>query len=115
MLDLINSEFEGEFDWLYLPIDKGTRVNRGYCFVNMTSEESVQRIWRKFDGFKDWLLPTKKVSTVIWSERQGLQEHVGHFKSKIMNMADPLPEEFRPLIRMNGVMVPFPYAAATFQ
>merc|ERR1711907_803310 len=44
LVQLLNRKgFEGQFDFLYLPIDFQSRISFGYGFVNFVSEESVTR------------------------------------------------------------------------
>lgn len=106
LLDLVNSlGFEGQYDFLYTPMDRSTGINRGYAFINMVSSSAAESLWQKFDGFCNWVLPTRKVSGVSWCERQGLEAHMQHFLRSSRGV-EPLPEDCRPLCLQNGRLGP---------
>lgn len=106
-LELIDSlGFAGKYDFFYLPIDPKTCVNRGYAFVNMINADSAGRLWKSFDGFYDWVLPSRKASGVSWCTRQGLHANVSYYASH--RQMEALPEEFKPVMVVAGSLTPFP-------
>lgn len=52
MIEMLNREFSGKFDFFYLPIDFLNNCNVGYAFINFLTLESVERFYRKFHGQK---------------------------------------------------------------
>ncbi|CAJ1392500.1 unnamed protein product [Effrenium voratum] len=96
------------YDFVYLPCDFYRDANLGYAFVNLVDQAAVQEVWRIFDGFSEWSLPSAKVCQVKWSgPHQGLKAHVDRYKnSPVMHRS--VPDEYKPVIFQNGVRKPFP-------
>jgi hypothetical protein len=109
LMELLASEgFGGDFDFLYFPIDFRTKAALGYAFVNCVDPAAVQRFWRAFDGFSNWMLPSKKVCYVSWCEpNQGLQAHIERYRNSPV-MHTSVPDEYKPVLLENGHRVPFP-------
>lgn len=100
--------FNGDYNFLYVPINLRTRENFGYCFVNMVSETAALAAMNSLEGFTAWGVPSDKVCSVSWSGRlQGYQAHIDRYRnSPVMhkNVEDP----FKPACFQNGVRIPFP-------
>lgn len=108
MLRLLDGEgFYGSYDLFYLPMDFKSGVSLGYAFINMCSVEAAQRIWRLFDGYSQWSIPSRKQSGVSWSSVQGLAANVERYQRSAV-MAKHLPEKFKPVLCVNGQRAPFP-------
>lgn len=100
--------FEGLYDFVYLPFDFNRDANLGYAFVNMTSAHAVEALWRAFDGFCNWAIPTAKVCQVSWSgPHQGLAAHVERYRNSPV-MHKSVRDDYKPVIFANGVRQPFP-------
>jgi len=96
------------YNFLYLPIDFKTRVALGYAFVDLASPSLVQGFWEAFDGFSDWVLPSRKRCFVSWCEpSQGVEAHIERYRNSPV-MHDSVPEEHKPMLLENGCRVPFP-------
>lgn len=109
LLHLIDQEgFAGLYDFLYLPIDFKSKAALGYAFINLTHPGVVPAFWKKFDGFTNWVLPSRKICHVSWSgPHQGLEDHVDRYRnSPIMHAT--VADEHKPAVFQDGVMVPFP-------
>lgn len=106
MLD--NQGFNGQYDFVYLPVDFGSSANLGYAFVNLVSASVVRRFWKKFDGFSEWDLPSSKICHVDWSgPHQGLEAHVERYRnSPVMHKC--VPDGYKPVLFEAGQRVPFP-------
>lgn len=109
LIDLLNAEgFESQFDFLYLPVDFQSRASLGYAFVNLQDEATAHRFWDTFDGYSNWVIPSRKVSGVSWAgPHQGLQAHIERYRNSPV-MADSVPDEFKPAMFERGQRVPFP-------
>lgn len=83
-------------DFLYLPVDFGTRKSLGYCFINFDTNDSLNRFFKVFEGHK--LSPNSQKTLAITSAKvQGFEKNYNLFKaSSVMTMA---PLEYRPVVR----------------
>lgn len=108
-IELLDAEgFACQYDFIYLPTDFKSRANLGYAFVNLTFPAAAQRFMKTFNGFSNWILPSKKVCSVSWSgPHQGLQAHLERYRnSTVMHQA--VPDAYKPVVFQDGVRVPFP-------
>lgn len=109
LLELLDSEgFAGQYDFLYLPFDFQSCASLGYCFINLRDEATALRFWQTFDGYSNWILPSRKVSGVSWAgPHQGLRANIKRYRNSPV-MAKQVPDEYKPMLFENGVRVPFP-------
>lgn len=109
VLAMLDGEgFAGKYDFLYLPIDFKSRACLGYAFVNLVDEPDVSRFWCRFDGFSNWILPSKKVCHVSWSgPHQGLEAHIERYRNSPV-MHKSVPDEYKPVVFRSGVRLDFP-------
>lgn len=76
--------FQGSYDFLYVPIDKGTMGSVGYCFVNFVTPEWASHCARTFDGrpFSRQSRDKRgKVATVSVAHLQGLEANLRHYRN----------------------------------
>mmetsp|Transcript_4444 Transcript_4444/g.10797 ORF Transcript_4444/g.10797 Transcript_4444/m.10797 type:complete len:136 (+) Transcript_4444:81-488(+) len=109
VLKMIDDEgFQGTYNFVYFPIDFRSRAGLGYAFVNFEDPVTVDRFWRTFEGFSNWMLPSKKSCFVSWcSPHQGLEAHVERYRNSPI-MHPSVPDEYKPLVFSGGARVPFP-------
>jgi len=109
LLALLNEhEFQGCYDFVYLPMDFQNGVNLGYAFVNLLTHQDALRFKDLFQGFNDWRFDSAKVSEVSWAHpHQGLDEHVERYRNSPV-MHPSMPDEYKPMIFQNGQRVNFP-------
>merc|ERR1712176_331928 len=50
LVDQLNRNFRGHFDFVYLPMDFKNECNVGYAFVNLRSHDVVEKFMQQFDG-----------------------------------------------------------------
>jgi len=93
--------FAGTFDFLYVPLDKGTMSNVGYAFVNFLEEASAKKCMAAFEGyrFKRHRKSSGKIGTVSVAHLQGLEANVRHYERSAVNTAKL--RQRRPVIMAN--------------
>jgi hypothetical protein len=109
LMDLINSEgFAKSYDFIYLPIDFKSRASLGYAFVNLTNHAAAKRFRDMFDGFSNWILPSRKVCGVNWSgPHQGLEAHIERYRNSPV-MHEAVPDIYKPALFVDGQRAVFP-------
>lgn len=107
LLDLLDEDFAGQYDFVYLPSDFKCLAVYGYAFVNFASHEVAEEVRLQLDGFSEWMLPHNKCMDVSWSEVQGLEQHVERYRNSPV-MHDSVPDDARPVIFSSGQRIPFP-------
>jgi len=109
LLDMIDSAgFAGQYDFVYLPIDFLTRACYGYTFINFLEPAQASRFWSTFDGFTQWVLPSKKTCEAFWSKPfQGLEANISRYRNSPV-MHEGVPDCYKPVLFVNGVRGPFP-------
>jgi hypothetical protein len=109
VLQMLNDNgFTGCYDFFYLPMDFKSTACLGYAFVNLIDARTAAVFWKTFDGFSNWLVPSKKVCSVCWSgPHQGLVAHIERYRNSPV-MHPSVPDEYKPLAFMDGVRVVFP-------
>jgi len=106
--------FQGEIDYLYLPIDFANRCNCGYCFINFRTVAARQRFAAVFDnvavqsclpGFNSY-----KVCQVTRAKWQGRDESVRRLRSgpELMAQLAAHPDWLPLLLDEKGEQEPFP-------
>jgi hypothetical protein len=102
--------FQGRFDFVYLPVDFTRNIGLGYALICLASPFDAELLLRHFDGFDRWGRPEHGTTPceASWSEpRQGMEEHIERYRNSPV-MHKSVPEEYKPVIFVNGNRVPFP-------
>jgi len=100
LLEAINANFYGLFDFFYLPIDFKNRCNMGYAFVNFKDPKTVAKFSQEFSGKMWGKFHSKKICSITYARIQGLEALVKNFeKSSIILSEDP---EIKPIILCNN-------------
>jgi len=76
--------FQNSYDFLYVPIDKGTLGSVGYCFVNFVNPDWAARCAQVFDGrpFERQRRDRRgKVAVVSVAHLQGLEANMRHYRN----------------------------------
>jgi hypothetical protein len=108
-----NHGFQGQYDFVYLPIDASTQQSYGVALVNLIDCVVAAKFWDTFQGFSRWWHAwCKDVCEVSWSTVQGFQPNIELYR-KNTAMHEAVPDEFKPAIFINGVRSQFPLPAAT--
>jgi hypothetical protein len=82
--DLQNVGLSGTFDFLYLPIDRGTMSNVGYAFVNFIDNASALQCVSIFQNRR--FQNHSKLATVSFAHIQGLDANLAHYEKRMVNM-----------------------------
>jgi hypothetical protein len=113
LLQKLNRNFRGAFDFLYLPMDFESSCNMGYAFLNFRTVDECERFTTEFDGVECRVcLPgfsSAKVCRVTHARVQGLEGNIRHLRSStIMRDLAKYPE-WQPLIfTRSGDPMPLP-------
>lgn len=106
LLFRLDKTFMGEYDFVYLPFCFQSRVNKGYAFVNITSEEAAERFIQSWDK-KIFKMMSQRVPLHIHKARlQGRDQHLLQLRrsrhmSRITNI------KYQPAIFDDGVRVDY--------
>jgi len=88
-------------DFLYVPIDMRHHRNVGYCFINVTCEEGVERFNNAFQG--KWI--GEKRCRVSLASLQGREANIEKYRHSPVHF---LQECYQPTLLENGKLVAFP-------
>mmetsp|Transcript_127031 Transcript_127031/g.365388 ORF Transcript_127031/g.365388 Transcript_127031/m.365388 type:complete len:429 (+) Transcript_127031:99-1385(+) len=83
------SGFDGEFDFLYLPIDPETSANKGYAFLNFVTSEAAWRFKCAFEGTRMARFNSSKYVSVNPAALQGLEANYIHYSSARCSRGHP--------------------------
>jgi len=113
LIKQLSQEFNGQFDFMYLPIDFKNKCNVGYCFINFRNQDICERFVSQFHGVdvRKCLpgLNSKKIVEVTPARVQGLTENVRRLRnSPVMNQLVDHPEWMPLLFDKHGYEEPFP-------
>jgi len=88
MVDLKDKGLGGVYDFLYMPMDKGTSTNVGYAFVNFIHPSYAQTCMRLFQGHR-FRRPRAagKIASVSVAHIQGLEKNMQHYENSAVNSA----------------------------
>eukprot|EP00727_Mastigamoeba_balamuthi_P010740 m51a1_g6289 putative protein mei2-like 4-like (670) ;mRNA; r:247462-251089 len=105
LLQTIDKNHRGHYDFFYLPIDWKNRCNVGYAFINMVCVEYIAPLFLEFHNKKWERFNSEKVCEIVYARIQGLEQLIDHFKNSSL-----LGEEkkLRPIVVVNGEQMPFP-------
>jgi hypothetical protein len=112
LVDRLNTDYEGQFDFVYLPIDFNSKCNVGYAFINFRLPVSAQMFIARFHGAKTKnCLPgfsSSKVCEVSYARVQGRDANMDNLRDdKFIEKLNERPE-WQPLFfDGNGKEIPF--------
>lgn len=114
VLEEINQNFTGTYDFFYLPIDFKNKCNVGYAFINFVDYKSIVPFVCKYQGRRWNNFNSEKVCAISYARIQGKASMISRFQnSSLMEKSD----EFRPLLfessgANRGKPEPFPLTSA---
>lgn len=95
LVDELNDDHEGLFDFLYLPIDFRNKCNLGYAFINMIEPSGVVALFRNLRGSSWKRSRSEKKADIKWGRLQGKHSLIEHFRSS--SFLKRIPNECRPI------------------
>uniref|UniRef100_A0A5B7AHI7 RRM domain-containing protein n=1 Tax=Davidia involucrata TaxID=16924 RepID=A0A5B7AHI7_DAVIN len=81
LLEAIDENHRGTYDFLYLPIDFKNKCNVGYAFINMVSPSHIIPFYKAFNGKKWEKFNSEKVASLAYARIQGKAALVTHFQN----------------------------------
>eukprot|EP00929_Paragymnodinium_shiwhaense_P112700 TRINITY_DN80967_c0_g1_i1.p1 TRINITY_DN80967_c0_g1~~TRINITY_DN80967_c0_g1_i1.p1 ORF type:complete len:513 (-),score=85.30 TRINITY_DN80967_c0_g1_i1:89-1627(-) len=101
IMELEDLGFGGQFDFLYIPLDKGTMSNVGYAFVNFTIPGDAARCMQVFQNyrFKRHRKMSGKIAAISVAHVQGLEANLAHYENAAVNTAKL--KQRRPVVMAN--------------
>lgn len=99
--ELEDMGFAGTFDFLYMPLDKGTMSNVGYAFVNFVDPVDAAECLELFQKyhFKRHRKISGKVAAASVAHIQGLEANLAHYENAAVNTAKL--KQHRPVVMAN--------------
>lgn len=110
LLEEVNVNHEGTYDFFYLPIDFKNKCNVGYCFINFLEPRHIVPFVAEFNGQRWKSFNSEKVCAVSFARIQGKSAMVSRFQNSSLLEKD---DEYRPLLFFSsgpdkGKSEPFP-------
>lgn len=97
MLELIDKEFKGCYDFFYLPIDLDQKCNQGFAFIKLTDVKFVRPFVMRFDKTKWPKFNSEKICEIRYARLQRTEDLKNHFKNSSL-MKQP-ETKYKPYIR----------------
>jgi len=105
LIDIVG--FAGKYNLVYMPMDFKNKINLGYAFIDLISEDVAQKFFETFSGFCDRGFSLEKECEVCWSTVQGYPAHIERYRNSPV-MHHLMPDDFKPLLFVDGQRAPFP-------
>jgi len=99
ILQTIDKNHKGKYDFFYLPIDFRNRCNVGYAFINFIDSKHIRYFHDEFNGKRWEKFNSEKICLLKYARIQGRAALIQHFQfSSVMNQQD---KKLKPLILPN--------------
>jgi hypothetical protein len=95
LLEVINKNFAGSYDFFYLPMDFKNKCNVGYAFINFIQYETVKKFYEEFHQKKWEKFNSEKVCQIAFARIQGKSSLIENFRNSTLMFED---QGCRPLI-----------------
>ena len=109
LLQLIDTNHVGTYDFFYLPIDCRNKCNLGYAFLNVKEPGTIVSLLEEFSGKRWERFRSDKVCEIAYARIQGKEALVEHFRnSKLIHKH----QKYRPLVAdVDGNLVDYVHCA----
>lgn len=89
LLQKINDQFRGKYDFFYLPIDFKNKCNVGYAFINFIDPIFILKFFEDLNDKKWEKFNSEKICQLTYGRIQGKNNLVEHFsQSSVMSHHD---------------------------
>lgn len=105
VLEALNHNHDGLYDFFYLPIDFKNKCNVGYAFINFKNPLSIPSFYEEFNNKKWKKFNSEKVCQISYARIQGKYAMLEHFKNSSLLFEDA---KCQPLIFHDGESEPLP-------
>eukprot|EP00878_Enallax_costatus_P034769 GHUV01038608.1.p1 GENE.GHUV01038608.1~~GHUV01038608.1.p1 ORF type:complete len:225 (-),score=65.91 GHUV01038608.1:491-1165(-) len=110
VLQTIEEQFKGTFDFFYLPIDFKNKCNVGYAFINMLKPEYIPPLVARFNNKRWDKFNSEKICNISYGRIQGRAALISHFQNSSLMHED---KRCRPVLFVSegpdaGEPEPFP-------
>lgn len=95
LLEEININFEGLYDFFYLPIDFKNKCNVGYAFINFMNATDVATFFSEFNGQRWRNFNSEKICSISYARIQGKAAMIARFQNSSLLEKD---ESYKPLL-----------------
>ena len=100
----IDHNFQGKYDFFYLPIDLKNNCNLGYAFINFISLESIEKFVEDFHMKKWPRFNSDKICKIQYARIQGKKQCEKHFKnSTVMKHSETRYKPYISKIKNNQI------------
>mmetsp|Transcript_100820 Transcript_100820/g.285501 ORF Transcript_100820/g.285501 Transcript_100820/m.285501 type:complete len:333 (-) Transcript_100820:230-1228(-) len=90
LLEEINSNgFAGTYDFVYLPMDQDSKVNRGYCFINFMDPAHAVAFKACYEGRQFHQYNSRKLIAILPAVLQGFEANRAQFSTVRALREDP--------------------------
>ncbi|CAE7871973.1 PLA2 [Symbiodinium microadriaticum] len=116
VLDLLDrAGFHGRYDFVYLPVDFTRGRSLGYALVGLVSHEDARQLLEQLQGCSFPGLDPSVRCEASWSQpHRGLSGHIERYRNSPV-MHPSMPDEYKPVIFVNGERVDFPAPTKTIR
>jgi hypothetical protein len=94
--DLDDMGFARTYDFLYMPMDKGTSSSVGYAFVNFVDASWAAKCKQVFDNYRWKGRRSRKIASVSVAHLQGLEKNLQHYGSAAVTKSNE--KRCRPMV-----------------
>jgi hypothetical protein len=115
LLEEVNVNHNGTYDFFYLPIDFKNRCNVGYCFINFLDPKYIPAFVSEFGGQRWKSFNSEKVCAISFARIQGKSAMISRFQNSSLLDKD---DEYKPLLFISSgpdVGKPEPFPSSTFK
>lgn len=95
LLEEVNVNHEGTYDFFYLPIDFKNRCNVGYCFINFLEPKHIPPFVYEFNGQRWKSFNSEKICAVSFARIQGKSAMISRFQNSSLLEKD---DTYQPLL-----------------
>jgi len=116
LLEMLDGEgFAAQYNFVYQPVNFSTLKSLDFAFVNMISHEAAKKSMAKSEDFSRSPGDSSKSLELNWCGRmQGLDSCIERYRNSTV-MHEDVPDEYRPLLLVDGKPAPFPAATTALQ